>query len=89
MPPPEPRPSSADLSEHAAYLRALARGLLGRGAEADDLVQDTFVAALEHPPRGAGGLRAWLATVARHRAIGLRRGASRRAAICAGVRPSW
>jgi RNA polymerase sigma factor (sigma-70 family) len=78
--PPEPSLSSAELSAHAAYLRALARGLLGREAEADDLVQDTFVAALEHPPRGPGGLRAWLATVARNRAMGLRRGAARRAA---------
>ncbi|HVS19508.1 MAG TPA: sigma factor, partial [Planctomycetota bacterium] len=63
MTPPEP-----DLAAHTAYLRGVARALLGAGADADDLVQDTRVAAREHPPRRAGGLRAWLGTVARNRA---------------------
>lgn len=69
MKPPDSSLSSAELAAHASYLRGLARALLGERPEADDLVQDTLVAALEHPPRSVAGLRAWLATVARDRAM--------------------
>ena len=52
-------------------MRGLARGLLTDFASAEDVVQGTWVAALERPPRGAAGpaglgLRAWLGTVARN-----------------------
>jgi RNA polymerase sigma factor (sigma-70 family) len=58
-------------------LRSLARSLaLG---DADDLLQDTAVAALEHPPAdGPRPVRAWLAAVLRNRWRMDRRGASRR-----------
>lgn len=78
-------PPDLDLAAHTAYLRGLARALVGAGADADDLVQDTLVAALEHPPRPERGLRAWLGTVARNRARDLRRGAARRGAREADV----
>jgi len=67
-----------ELLAEAGFLGRLARELV-RGAErAEDLVQDTFVAALERPPRGRGALRGWLAIVARNLARNARRGERRR-----------
>jgi RNA polymerase sigma-70 factor (ECF subfamily) len=54
------------LLAHAGWLRALARHLVSDRLSADDVVQDTYLAALEHPPRKASGARAWLAAVARN-----------------------
>ncbi len=48
-------------------LRRLARALTARAEEAEDLVQDTLLAALRRPPADAGTRRAWLATVLRNR----------------------
>lgn len=48
-------------------LRALARSLVRGDAEADDLVQDTAVAAITHPPDEDRPVRPWLATVLRNR----------------------
>lgn len=62
---------AAFLREHSEFLTRLARELVRDPHTADDLVQDTLVTALEHPPQGEitrGGWRAWLATVLRHRA---------------------
>lgn len=68
-------------------LRALARSLVHGDADADDLLQDAAVAALEHPPRNdddetgrAGSVRGWLAAVVRNRWRMDRRSAARRAA---------
>jgi DNA-directed RNA polymerase specialized sigma24 family protein len=44
-----PRPELEALLENAAWTRALARSLTRDAHRADDLVQRTFVAALEHP----------------------------------------
>lgn len=74
-----------ELLAEAGFLGRLARELV-RGAErAEDLVQDTFVAALEHPPREPGALRGWLAIVARNLARNARRGERRRDAREAAV----
>lgn len=65
-PAPIPDPAGADeLLRHAAWLHALARTLVGE-ADADDVVQETWVAAIAKPPRVLGSLRAWLGTVARN-----------------------
>lgn len=55
---------------HEAFLRNLARSLVGSEDQADDLVQEAYVAALgaDTPPRH---LRGWLAGVVRRRAVGL------------------
>jgi RNA polymerase sigma factor (sigma-70 family) len=68
-----------DLRAHASFLRALARRLVVDEHRAEDLVQDTWVAALEHPPRNSGSLAAWLARVARNLAANARRGEARHA----------
>ena len=70
----------AALASHAGWLRALARGLVHDDALADDLVQDTWVAALRHPPDADRPLRPWLVHVLRNAARFRWRGEARRAA---------
>ncbi len=60
-----------DLLAQAGWAKALARQLVRDDGSADDLVQRTWVAALEHPPtlanRGAPAtLRRWMASVMRN-----------------------
>jgi len=70
----------AELLDDAGWLRSLAASLIGDGTQADDLVQDTWLAALRRPPRSAAEPRPWLARVARNLARNTRRDRSRRAA---------
>ena len=71
-------PSTKTLLDHAPQIRALARGLLLDEGEADDLVQETWLAASrsEAPEvnRGAG----WFTGIARNLARKMLRGRSRR-----------
>jgi RNA polymerase sigma factor (sigma-70 family) len=60
--------SPEKLLEHATWLRRLAASLVGSGGPADDLVQDTWVAALKRPPETDRPLRPWLARVVRNAA---------------------
>lgn len=69
-------PLERELTEHGRSLRQLACALVG-AADADDVVQDAALAALEQRPRG-GSLGGWLATVVRRLAHKQRRGALRR-----------
>ncbi|MEM9799415.1 MAG: sigma-70 family RNA polymerase sigma factor [Planctomycetota bacterium] len=55
--------SSEDLLSHLAWSRALARRLVGDDATADDVVQESFAAALRRPPERDGPLKPWLARV--------------------------
>ena len=52
------------LLAEAHWLRRLATSLIGQDAE--DLVQETYLAALRSPPAGDRPLRPWLATVLRN-----------------------
>ena len=54
-----------DLLEHAGWIRALAGRLVGED-DADDLVQETWAAALGHGPRRAGPTGPWLSGVLRN-----------------------
>ena len=56
-----------DLLSHQGWLRTLALGLVHDESTADDLVQDTWVAALRRPPRELGSSRSWLRTVLMNR----------------------
>ncbi len=58
-----------DLLQHQDFVRAVARRLLRSENRVDDVVQDTWVAALEHPRVARGTLRAWLRAVARNFAL--------------------
>ncbi len=69
-----PQPISPDLLlEHAAFLRGLARSLVVDEARAEDVVQETYLAALSKPPPPHVRLRAWLAGVTRNLALRSRR----------------
>ena len=64
---------------HEDFVRRLARGLLFDAHRVDDVVQQTWVAALRNPPSQPGALRAWLAGVVRRVAANEVRGEVRRA----------
>jgi RNA polymerase sigma factor (sigma-70 family) len=68
-----------ELLAHAGWLRALAATLVRDASSADDLVQDTWIAALQRPPRADRPLRPWLARVLRNLAKNERRASRRRA----------
>ena len=68
------------LFAHRAWLRRLARGLVGDPHAADDLVQEVWMAAMRRPPQERRSLKGWLATVLRRKAIDRRRAEDRRTA---------
>jgi RNA polymerase sigma-70 factor (ECF subfamily) len=63
---------------HADWVRALAGRLVADSARADDVAQDTWVAAIESPPRDARNPKGWLASIVRNTARELGRGERRR-----------
>ncbi|MCZ6597105.1 MAG: sigma-70 family RNA polymerase sigma factor [Planctomycetota bacterium] len=67
------------LQRHAGSLRALAKSLVRDDHAADDVLQDTWVTALERPPRTRERFSGWLASVVRTRALKGLRGERRRA----------
>jgi len=62
-----------------SWLTGLARALIGEAHAADDLVQETVMAALLRPPTNAAARRPWLRSVARRLAARKFRGEARRA----------
>jgi len=65
------------LDEHLEPVRAFLRGMVGPN-DAEDCLQDTFLAALRAYPRAeARNLRAWIFTIARRKAIDHHRSRSR------------
>src|SRR5689334_19275286 len=68
------------LLAEAPWLARLARSLTGDAAEADDLVQDTYAAALRSPPEVDRPIRPWLRRVAMNFARLRHRSRSRRLA---------
>ncbi|MBI1849863.1 MAG: sigma-70 family RNA polymerase sigma factor [Planctomycetes bacterium] len=71
--------STQSLLEQVGWIRSLAHGLVRDASIEDDLVQDTLLKAIESPPRAAGSMRPWLATVVRNAARQWNRGERRRA----------
>lgn len=61
------------LEAHADFVRGLARALLRDEASADDVAQETMLAALRRPRALEGSLRAWLGGVVRNLAVRARR----------------
>lgn len=62
-----------ELMEHAPFLRRVASGILHRSDLAEDAVQQTMIAALDREPQKRHRLRAWLAGIARRKAIDILR----------------
>ncbi len=62
-----------DLLKHAGWIRNLARKLLQDEAAAEDVVQQTWTAAIERRPSARSELRGWLWVVARNFALRRRR----------------
>lgn len=76
-------PSSPQIEEllvHGAWLRRLASSLVATDIEADDLVQETWLAALVRGPARSEEARAWLARVLRNKASSRARNAGARVA---------
>ncbi len=69
-----------ELLVHADFVSGLARSLVLDEHRAADIAQETWLAALEHPPSGERPLRAWLAKVTRNFARKLFRSERRRVA---------
>src|ERR1041385_8019038 len=61
-----------------AWLKSLASSLVSDDARAEDVVQDTWLAFLKHPPRAPGATSAWLRSVVHNLAFGYHRSESRR-----------
>jgi len=61
--------AASELDQHRAYLNAYALRRVGDAGLAEDLVQDTYVAALGavHGFRGDASLRTWLTGILKHR----------------------
>lgn len=54
-----------ELLANQGWVRSLALRLVGDADLADDIVQQTWIAALENPPRSQDTLRGWLSSVVR------------------------
>jgi RNA polymerase sigma-70 factor (ECF subfamily) len=80
---PQPRPDHLQLTAHYGWVHAVARNLVRDPWGAEDITQETLLAALATPPPDVPDdqrLRAWLARVAFNLSrLGARQGARRRA----------
>lgn len=74
----ETRVPIEELLRHSGWLRALAARLVNDSQGADDLVQETWLAALRRPPRAGESSVPWLARVVRNLARNARRDARTR-----------
>jgi RNA polymerase sigma-70 factor (ECF subfamily) len=64
--PGQETPLTEDLLKHERFVRSLARRLVVDANDADDLVQQTWLKAIQYPPRHPDRLRGWLALVVRN-----------------------
>lgn len=67
-----------ELLTHAGFVAALAERLVQDEHAGADVAQQTFLAAIEHPPAEGKPLKAWLSKVARNLSIKLRLAETRR-----------
>lgn len=74
----DPAALRALIDRHGQYLFGVAHALSGNFADAEDLVQETLIAALSATFRGQSSLRTWLVGILVNRASMQRRTAGRR-----------
>lgn len=65
-PPPADPSALESLLQHEDFIRRLARSLLVDEHAAEDVAQETWLAAIRRPPALLAGTQAWLSTVARN-----------------------
>ena len=75
------------LLAHSEWLNRLARNLVPDPNEADEVVQEAWMRAMESPPEDTSNVRGWLARVARRVVSRRRRSAIRRGDHEAGATP--
>ncbi len=68
----------AQILRQTAWLKSLASSLLADDARAEDVVQDTWLAFLKHPPQNPRATTSWLRSVVRKLAFSNYRSESRR-----------
>ena len=66
------------VDRHAPYLFGIAHGMTANPADAEDLVQETFLAASQGGYRGESAVRTWLVGILVRKVAMMRRTASRR-----------
>ena len=66
------------VDRHAPYLYGVAHGLTPSASDAEDLVQETLLAACQGTFRGESAVRTWLVAILVRRAAMMRRSAGRR-----------
>jgi RNA polymerase sigma-70 factor, ECF subfamily len=71
------------VNRHGRYLYGIAQGLSGNAADADDIVQETLIGALNSKFRGESSVRTWLVSILVRRAGMLRRSRKRYAGTLA------
>lgn len=76
-----------DIEAETAALRRVAHALVHDAATADDMVQETWVAAVRTPPSDDRPLRPWLPRVLRNRSVSQLRSARRAQAREAAAAP--
>lgn len=71
---------NALIDRHSQAVRGFLRRLMGNAADADDIAQETFLAAWQeiHSYRGGATLRSWLCAIAWRKAQGAQRAWARR-----------
>jgi len=69
------------LISNADFVRNLARMLVGDSHYAEDVAQETWLAAVKNPPTGESSIRAWFNSVVRNLSINLRKKESRQRAL--------
>ncbi|KTR02755.1 RNA polymerase sigma factor [Curtobacterium luteum] len=76
-------PFASTVHRHTRLVHATALGVLNAPAEADDVAQETFIAAWVHRDAidDPAAIAGWLATTARRRAVDVLRTASRRTLV--------
>ena len=71
LPDSAPAVDAETLLRHARFVRKVAIGI-AREADADDLVQEAWLAALRRPPRSGTNLRGWFRRVVQGQAFNAR-----------------
>lgn len=73
-----PAPDPQFYLSHSGYVRRLARALVFDAHAAEDVEQETWLAALGHAPDDPRAARSWLRSIVRNFAAKARRSAARR-----------